>query len=255
MEKTVENVYDLSLRKFFNGLKVLYSRERESYQERLSKFFEPLLFKYKVAKEIEKQTNRFLASDFNLVDIMSPDENKVSDIIALLLKPDGEHGQGKVFLVKFLKMLEKFVDKKFLDELDVSQVSVIREYTTNIKRRIDIFLNFSDEFFIGIENKSWAGEQENQLEDYSKYLEEISGGNYFLIYLDAQGREATSIKKDLKKELKKEGKFLEISYHRFLIPWLKECFKECEAEKVRWFLRDFITWIEKSFREEIEDAQ
>jgi hypothetical protein len=40
-----------------------------------------------------------------------------------------------------------------------------------------------------------------------------------------------------------------------LIPWLKECFKECEAEKVRWFLRDFITWIGKNFREEVEDAQ
>ena len=251
------NSYLESVNRFFEGLRDSYRREKESYREKLSRFFEPLVFKYRVAKEIKRQTDRYLASDFNLVDIMNPDENKISDIIAELLNPNGKHGQGEIFLKKFLEVLREFVNPEWLspESLELSCVTVDREHTTTESRRIDIFLRFSEGITVGIENKPWAGEQKNQLEDYVGYLREISEkGKFLLIYLDGWGREATSIKSELKEELKKEGKFVELSYRRFLIPWLKECFKECEAEKVRWFLRDFISWIENNLREEVSDG-
>jgi len=211
-----------------------------------------LIFKYRVAKEIKRHTDRYLASDFNLVGIMSPDENKISDVIAEFLNPNGKHGQGKVFLKKFLEVLRGFISPDWLsfDNSFLSQVVVERECSTDEGRRIDILLKFP-KGFVGIENKPWAGEQKNQLKDYAEYMRKISKKEFLLIYLDGWGREATSIEPELKNELVEKGKFVELSYCRFLVPWLKECFKECEAEKVRWFLRDFISWIEKNFREEV----
>jgi len=249
------NSYLKSVDGFFRGLRNSHRREKGNYEEKLSHFFEPLVFKYRVAKEIKKQTDRYLASDFNLVEIMDPDEKKVSDIIAELLKPNGKHGQGKVFLEKFLEVLRGVINPSwiFFESLDISRVVVEREYSTDVGRRIDIFLKFPEGFTIGIENKPWADEQEDQLKDYAEYLEKISKGKFLLIYLDGRGREACSIELRLKEKLRIEGKFVELSYRRFLIPWLKECLKECEAEKVRWFLRDFINWVEKNFREEVRN--
>jgi len=249
------NSYLESVDRFFRGLRNSYMKEKANYGKKLSRFFEPLIFKYRVAKEIKRQTDRYLASDFNLIEIMEPDENKVSDIIAELLKPNGKHGQGKAFLEKFLEVLSTFISPSWLsyESLDVSQVVVKREYSTDKGRRMDVLLKFPQGFTIGVENKPWAGEQENQLKDYAEYLEKISKGKFLLIYLNGWGRKAFSMETKLKEKLKKEEKFVELSYCRFLVPWLRECLKECEAEKVRWFLRDFINWVEKNFRKEVND--
>jgi len=52
-----------------------------------------------------------------------------------------------------------------------------------------------------------------------------------------------------REKLEKAGKFIILSYNKFLKNWLKNCIKLCEAEKVRIFLKDFIAWIEKYFPE------
>ncbi len=228
---------------------------QKSYERKLFSFFQPLVFKYRVAKEIKKQTDRYLASDFNLIELLRPDENRISDIIALLLNPKGEHGQGEIFLKEFIRQLENHIRKetenfKVLNNIDISQASVERELMTYQGKRIDIAIKFRD-FVIGIENKLGAIEQERQLADYNNFLQHVSR-NYILIYLDGLGREAKSIKN--KDKLKQEGRFLEVSYLRFLKPWLIRCYKECEAEKFRWFLKDSVSWIENNFKEN-EDEQ
>lgn len=243
----------------------------EVYQEKLEKFFDPLIFGYRVAKEIKKRTDKYLASDFNLIEIMGPDENKLSDIIALLIDPNGAHGQGKVFLEKFLKEILKQIKGQTsnsqlqdINTLLSCKISVSRESFTaqieNQNRKIDLTVEFknpkSDKlaFVIGIENKPWADDPENQIEDYIKHLDRISGNDYLLIYLPGLKREAESIKPETKEKLKQRGKFLETNYRKLLIPWLRECIKECEADKVRWFLKDFVSWIEKSFKEVRNDS-
>ncbi|MCW7077346.1 MAG: PD-(D/E)XK nuclease family protein [Candidatus Syntrophoarchaeum sp.] len=250
--------YYKSLDRFFQGLRNFYSETQTTYERRLTNFFQPLIFRYRVAKEIKKQTDKYLASDFNLIELIKPDENRISDLVALLLNPKGEHGQGETFLKEFIEYLKGFLEKtenlKALGQIDISQVSVEKEFATYEGRRIDIFVKFPG-FVIGIENKPWAGERDRQLADYNEFLQNFGNENYILIYLDGWGREATSMDEQTKEKLKQEGKFLEVSYNNFLKPWLIKCYKECEAEKVRWFLKDFVNWIEDNFKEEVENEE
>ncbi|RUM49916.1 MAG: hypothetical protein DSY47_02775 [Hydrogenothermus sp.] len=199
---------------------------------------------------MKKEIDRYLSTDFNLIEIIQPDENKISDVIKLLLEPDGVHGQGVLFLKIFLKKLEGFTNKDIF--IDFSKVEIEREKTTSLlkdkeNRRIDLLIK-SDSYVIGIENKPWAGEQENQLEDYFNYLKELSGSKEFLlIYLHGFGEKPKSISE--KTVEKNSDKFLFTSYRKFLIPWLNDCYKECESQKVRFFLKDFKEWILKNFRD------
>jgi len=268
MEYNSESYFN-SLKRFFQGLRNFYSETQKSYKKKLRNFFQPLIFKYRVIKEIKRQTDRYLASDFNLIEIMGPDENKLSDIIALLIDPNGPHGQGEVFLEKFLEEIKKQTENTRLQDINAllsCKISISREsFTTKIEnqdRRIDLTVEFKNPqnnnnpfFIIGIENKPWAGEQENQLEDYKEHLDKISGNDYLLIYLPGLRKEAESIKPETKEKLKQKGKFLETTYCKLLIPWIKECIKECEADKIRWFLKDFVNWIENNFKEEVEDDE
>jgi hypothetical protein len=247
---TEEEKYYRKLDNLFESLQLLYKNYEENYQKKLASLFQPLILNYQVINEIEKQANKFLASDFNLIGIFSPDENKISDIIVNILEPNGKHGQGNIFLLKFLETVRNEVNNEFIDleATGLSKVRIYREYVTDKGRRIDIVIELPNDFIIGIENKPWAGEQNKQLEDYSEFLRSISKEKFLLIYLSGYERIALSIDKALKEKLRREGKFLETNYRRFLVPWLEKCYKECRSEKIRWFLLDFIKWIESSFK-------
>jgi len=242
--------YRLSLERFFNEFSTFRGRFLEGYTQRLERFFNDLSFRYRVAKEVKRYTDRFLASDFNLVGIFYPDETRISRILALLLDPNGEHGQGDLFLEEFVKTLKGLLKNPTpLEGLtDFSTAKVSTEVSTDYGR-LDILVKFPNGFAIAIENKPWAGEQFQQLERYAEYLEKNYGGRYLLLFLSGSKREAVSLSGDLKQKLQREGKFLETSYGEFLKPWLLRCAKECESDKVRWFLRDFASWIEKNFGE------
>ena len=247
--------YPERLSNFVSGLSSPDSKGTKSYERRLRNFFRPLIFKYRVAKEIKNQTDRYLASDFNVIKIIEPDENKISDLIALFLRPDGGHGQGRRFFDLFIGCLRAHKkDGKMLSDLGTDflnrcNVEVIREKGTIQNRRIDIFMRLyadSEEYFIGIENKLTAEEQDCQLEDYAKDL--ISrASKYLLIYLDLQGRKPRSLENPEK--LEEDGRFACLDYDNFLKSWLLCCYKECEAEKIRWFIKDFIDWIDEQAKE------
>ena len=240
--------YQKQLNWFFAGAKSYFNEAEKKYEQKLKGFFEPLIFKYRVAKEIKVQTDRYLATDFNFIDILSPDENKVSDLIALLLEPNGVHGQGSKFLELFLERLE-IAGVAF--PLEGKKIEIVREASTEEERRIDILIEITDDkekFCIGIENKLFAQEQPDQLGDYNQYLADISD-NYLLVYLDALAREPETIDPKVREELEKLNKFKTLDYANFLRNWLEACYKECEAEKIRWFIKDFIVWIDKYYRE------
>ena len=95
---------------------------------------------------------------------------------------------------------------------------------------------------IGLENKIWARETPGQLEKYFNYLKD-NYKNFILIFLTPNGRQAeTAIE-----EMRRSSRYFEWSYKDLLKPWLKECLKECKAEKVRFFIQDFIDWIDSLY--------
>ena len=120
--------YEEKLSKFFQNAKDTYKEINASYEEKLKAFFTKASIEYKAYKKIKKEIDRYLSTDFNLIEIIQPDENKISDVIKLLLEPDGVHGQGALFLKIFLKKLEEFTDKNIF--IDFSKVKIKREKTT-----------------------------------------------------------------------------------------------------------------------------
>ena len=59
-----------------------------------------------IYKSTKKKFDLNLASAFNVFDFITPDENILSDIIAEIIFPEGDHGQGAVFLKNLLNIIQ-----------------------------------------------------------------------------------------------------------------------------------------------------
>lgn len=216
------------------------------YKQRVSGFYSVLNQTLHSHREVTRRLDRFLSTDFNAFKWIEPDEDRLSDIIADLLNPSGSHGQQRRFLNAFLQIIKR------PDLKDKKLPKVGREVWTdhnseNPYRRIDIVVEFENEAFgLGIENKYGAGELPGQIQDYVDHLENNYGANGFcLVFLTPEGVQPTSIKDPLKEELMSENnkKLICISYNPDILKWLEECCRLCESDKFRWFLRDFMDYI------------
>tara|TARA_R110001592_G_scaffold21_1_gene166 strand:+ start:3187 stop:4308 length:1122 start_codon:yes stop_codon:yes gene_type:complete len=191
----------------------------------------------KFKKEYDKQ----LAFDFSLFQFFTIGENKISQVLAYFLDENQNHGQGNIFLKEFVRT---FYDEK----IEVKQLENICEKTITENRRIDIYIKLKG-LTIGIENKIWADDQNNQLKDYSTYLEKQSKGKYLLLYLNPYGLEpkSKSIKEKLKESLIKEKKLKIISYKDDIISLINNWLVICEADNVSHFLKEFKKYLEIKF--------
>jgi len=157
-------------------------------------------------------------SRFNIFSVLkiTSDEVKLhSRFLAELLNPLGSHGQGDTFL-KF------FVQEVGLEEFDCESSIVEVEKYIGAKAddeggRIDIYIVDRKGNAITIENKIYAGDQENQLLRYYNY------NNKNVFYLDLYG-DAPS-EKSIGNLLIDED-FKVISYRVHILSWLEKCRKE-----------------------------
>jgi hypothetical protein len=197
--------------------------------------------KIKTHNEFKKAYNKQLAFDFSLFNFFNVGENKVSEILAYFLNEKESHGQGDIFL-------RKFVDQFHTKEIDISSASIICEKVITKKRRIDIFISLKNEI-IAIENKIWADDQVNQLNDYAKYLEKKTKGNFLLLYLNPYGNEPTekSIDKKLKVVLTEKKQLKTISYQYDILNLIDNWLAICEAENVCYFIREFKKFLKIKF--------
>jgi hypothetical protein len=214
-------------------------------------FFDGLRIRVEAAQHVEMELDRYLASRFNLAEILCWSENQVSFLLARLLNPAGGHGQGRLFLRLFLDAIRKACGENealanILPNLDsVREETVTVEERTREGRYIDIVVRL-DDFLIGIENKLGAQDQHNQLADYNAYLELTAPKRqYLLLFLSAfRPPSEISISRELQKALEETGRFMWLPYNSFLRDWAVEAGRHCEAEKVRWLLRDFAEWVD-----------
>ena len=133
------------------------------------------------------------------------------------------------------------------------EVHVNLEYPTDEGRWIDIVLQLPGNRWIGIENKPWAEEQENQVADYLRYLRyraaSTGTGEAWLVYLSGDGRDPET----LPDETEERERCVTMGYRRTAQgtpsaeEWIRQCLRECEAERVRWFLKDLLGYLRRSF--------
>jgi hypothetical protein len=110
-----------------------------------------------------------LAPDFSLMTWLQKDEMALSRYFAFLLDPGEAHGQSRLFLDGFIKLINKNSGK---DKANISFGHDVRSFTevlTDTGRRIDVLLT-GKSGLIALENKPWAAEQERQLVDYGEWL-------------------------------------------------------------------------------------
>ena len=208
-------------------------------------FFAGLAPAFSVAVQAQKVLDRVAATNFSVFHYFKEDENLVSGIFADLLRPDGSHGQGTTFLRLFLREIDRGRRPAFRRSGDygsLERCAVYTEYPTHEGRRIDIVLKLEDQW-IGIENKPWAVEQDDQLQHYLEFLRQ-KDAQACVLYLSGNGDDA--------KTIQDEDHYLTIPYGRTkngpsVAHWVEKCHRHCDADKVRWFLKDLHEYIERIF--------
>lgn len=234
--------------------------DRPSLDEH-QRFFRELAPRLQSARELERELDIHLARRFNVFDYLPTDEMGLSQIIADLLDPKGKHGQG----ASFLKLL---IDECGLEGLVWSSsamfadVEVDVEKTIEDDRRLDIYVRIGSSC-LAIENKPYARDQPNQVRDYLDWLGAQGFKNHALIYLSPSGGPPSSESVE-SSDLERIDHFKIMAYHSAgsdewedgfddcrlkytLGNWLSDCRKNCNVDRLCWFLREAETFCERKF--------
>lgn len=165
--------------------------------------------------KIKRQDSAQRGEQFNIFHICGIEhyETSHSTILAGILNPNGNHGQGDTFLKAFLESVSNPI---WLSEFDTKTASVKTEYDTS-NGRIDILITNDKNQAIIIENKIYAPDQPKQLIRYDKFAQKtFHKGNYAILYLTLWGDEAS-------KESPEGVTYQCISYRTTILKWLDKC--------------------------------
>jgi hypothetical protein len=205
--------------------------------------------------ELAEQLDRTEASGFNVFDLIRPDENRLSDVLALLLDPRGAHGQGDLFLRLLIEKLDTGLSTKQTRLAKVQREAPTRRIDKN-RRRMDVLVDAGD--LVVIENKVNAAEQPEQVKDYLEHLHRCIQGRAArstLIYLTPSGRPPDSISRKVVEQERAANTLRCWSYGQHLRSWLVACRSQCEAPRFRDFLTDFIQYVELVLKRESENVE
>jgi len=155
-------------------------------------------------------------NDYNILKVVRNPNEEVglhSRFLYSFLDINGEHYQNDLFVNIFIKNV--------LELNDFGRVlRVEKEDLTDKNRRIDFTIK-SEKYLIGIEMKIDADDQEKQIYDYHKFLEDVKTDNQEVIiyYLTKNGNKAS--------ECSHQGtKYKQISFKKDILKWIEECQKE-----------------------------
>lgn len=159
---------------------------------------------------------------FKIIDLTTDEVRLHSQIIAELLNPKGSHGQGALFLEKFIESTGTHGILQDLDGVNVIVEFSIGPVTNTTGGRIDILLRDQRNNLLIIENKIYAGDQENQLLRYFNFAKSIEekGGHFAIIYLTLFEKAASDY--SLGNTLTHDD-YISISYQQTIVDWLESC--------------------------------
>ena len=170
---------------------------------------------------------------FKVLDVSTQEVRMHSALLGELLHPKGSHGCGDVFLNYFLEQ-QKRKYQVYYSKLDgfksgIALVKVEHHIPGGISAdkteggRIDILVIAGNDQII-IENKIYAGDQNNQLIRYHNY---DKAAPIFYLTLDGKSPSLTSCEDKPSGVCLQEGvDFVCISYKEDIIEWLQSCLKE-----------------------------
>ena len=219
-------------------------------------FFAGLTSAVDIASVAQAELDRRAATRFSVFDFFHERETDLSRVFGRLLDPTGSHGQGGRFLDLFLHETCRGVhpDRRArFPSSGFERARVQFEYPTDEGRRIDIVVELPGHCWIGIENKPWAGEQEQQIAHYLQFLDRKAAssvtGEAWLAYLSGDGRDPET----LPEKNEERERCVTMAYREnargtpSVEEWIRQCLRDCEAERVRWFLKDFLEYLGRSF--------
>ena len=209
------------------------------------------------ARRAERQRDRHAASRFNVFRYLRKDELGLSPIIADLLDPKGEHGQGTCFLEAMLDGLPETRGRfgRMLRSTATSPITVRTERPTAGGGRIDITVDIptaAGRFCLAFENKPYAQDLRGQLISYVDDLRNKYETRFLLVYLPPVDREPDQASLPREDRERWRGHFRVMPYAEgdpSLWDWFENCSKLCEAERVSWFLKDGAAFCQQQFGE------
>ena len=219
-------------------------------QKNIGSLLDEVAFKIGTLREARNRFSDRLAPEFSIFDYVRDDEMGISRCIASLLDPRGKHGQGNLFLEAFLQCIGSAASWA----KNAGSCLVVPEKQANGQRRIDIHLEFPNGA-IGIENKPWAGDQDNQLTDYARYLKDAAGAKkWLLLFLCDRDPSDNSMTQCEQEKLSSTGQFVRCNYSE-VIEWLEICACKSKALNVRIFIEELAKFIRVNIKGELDMSE
>ena len=236
----------------------------EVSERELERFFAEVAPRLETAQTLDDELDRQLARRFNVFRYLRTDEMGFSRMVADLLDPAGDHGQGAAFLKLLTEKLEFAQD---VNPSDLGNAKVQTERQIDGRRRIDIVIEIDSEHCLAIENKSnFAGDQERQVADDLDWLKR-SYRSSLLIYLSPAGDGPTekSVARETIEEIGKtmprrlvimpcdqgetssDALFDNLRLQFSLVDWLADCRRNCDVDRLRWYLRETETYCRQRY--------
>lgn len=167
---------------------------------------------------------------YNIFDILGvrSDELSHSAILVNLMDAQGKHGQKDTFLKLFIDQIKPSLENskysEHINSFDTEKATANKEIhigAVNLQKaeggRVDIVIRSGDKHII-IENKIYAGDQDQQLMRYDNQYK-----NDPIIYLTLNGDTPSEASKG---NLVLDADFICISYKVDILNWLEKCIKE-----------------------------
>jgi PD-(D/E)XK nuclease superfamily len=153
---------------------------RNLYRELINNFdFEKL--------ELELKTPNI----FKILNI-SRNEIRHSNFLGWLLDPNGNHGLGKLFLLKFIREIASSEIANEIDELEISNLNFDNVEIRREWKNIDLLIIF-ESTVVCIENKVDSKDHSNQLLKYNEIIKEhFTEKKKIFTYLTPHGEEPKS---------------------------------------------------------------
>jgi hypothetical protein len=179
-------------------------------------------------------------------------EVRMCRVLADWLDPQGQHRKGSRYLALFWKAIAPKL--RNCPALDFERTRVTPEYRIDENRRIDIALE-DGAIFVPIEVKIRAGDQSNQVGDYSAFARtKNKTARIPVLYLTLDGHEPSD---DSKADAGKDD-YVCLSFKDDILPWLEACLRDAETEKtvpIRENLKQLIAAIQSLCEEQSEEAE